>query len=111
MPMISPTDAEPFEAAGDEIGIVLCHGFTGMPGSLRPWAEALAAAGHTVRVPLLPGHGTTWKDANSTTWQQWYDALEQAFDAVRAECRQTFVGGLSMGGTLVLRLAEARGAD
>jgi carboxylesterase len=105
------TDAEPFTATGGPTGVVLCHGFTGMPGSMRPWGEALAAAGHTVSIPLLPGHGTRWQDANQSTWQDWYAALEQAFDAVRATCAQTFVMGLSMGGTLVLRLAEQRGPD
>jgi carboxylesterase len=103
--------AAPFAADGGPIGIVLCHGFTGMPGSMRPWAEALAAAGLTIRVPLLPGHGTRWQDANRTTWQQWYDELERSFDAVRTNCTHTFVAGLSMGGTLALRLAEQRGAD
>ena len=98
MPITAPADAEPFAAAGGAIGVVLCHGFTGMPGSMRPWAEALAAAGHTVRVPLLPGHGTRWQDANRRTWEQWYDELERAFDAVRANCTHTFVMGLSMGG-------------
>jgi carboxylesterase len=82
-----------------------------MPGSMRPWGEALAAAGHTVRVPLLPGHGTRWQDANRVTWQEWYDALERCFDEVRAGCDLTFVGGLSMGGTLITRLAEQRGTD
>jgi carboxylesterase len=107
----TPTDAEPFAAAGGPIGVVLCHGFTGMPGSMRPWGEALAAAGHTVSIPLLPGHGTRWQDANQVSWQDWYTALEHAFDDVRATCSQTFVMGLSMGGTLVMRLAEQRGAD
>jgi carboxylesterase len=82
-----------------------------MPGSMRPWGEALAAAGLTVRVPRLPGHGTTWQDANKTTWQDWYAELERAFDEVRSRCDRTFVMGLSMGGTVVLRLAEERGAD
>ena len=59
--------AEPFSADGGEVGVVLCHGFTGSPQSLRPWAEALAAAGHSVRLPLLPGHGTRWQDINRTT--------------------------------------------
>ena len=100
-----------FAADGAPVGAVLCHGLTGMPGSLRPWAEALAAAGLTVRLPRLPGHGTRWQDANKVTWQDWYDELERAFDEVRSRCEQTFVMGLSMGGTLALRLAEQRGAD
>ncbi|MBV9291510.1 MAG: alpha/beta fold hydrolase [Frankiales bacterium] len=104
-------DAEPFAADGGPVGAVLCHGLTGMPGSMRPWGEALAAAGLTVRVPRLPGHGTTWQDANKTTWQDWYAELERAFDEVRSRCDRTFVMGLSMGGTVVLRLAEERGAD
>lgn len=111
MPTFASADAEPFAAAGGPIGAVLCHGFTGMPGSMRPWAEALAAAGHTVRVPLLPGHGTRWQDANLVSWEDWYAELERAVDAVRATCKQTFIMGLSMGGTLVLRLAEQRGDD
>src|SRR3954447_25849975 len=104
-------EAEPFAADGAPVGAVLCHGLTGMPGSLRPWAEALAAAGLTVRLPRLPGHGTRWQDANKVTWQDWYDELERNFDEVRARCDRTFVMGLSMGGTLVLRLAEQRGDD
>jgi carboxylesterase len=104
-------DAEPYAADGGEIGTVLCHGLTGMPGSMRPLGEALAAQGLTVRIPRLPGHGTRWQDANAVTWQDWYATLEAAFDEVRSRCQHTFVMGLSMGGTLVLRLAEQRGAD
>ena len=104
-------DAEPFAADGAPVGVVVCHGFTGMPGSMRPWAEALAAAGLTVRLPRLPGHGTRWQDANKVSWQDWYDELERAFDDVRSRCQQTFLVGLSMGGTLSLRLAEERGDD
>jgi carboxylesterase len=107
----APSDALPFAADGGPIGAVLCHGFTGMPGSMRPWGEALAAAGHTVRVPLLPGHGTRWQDANQVSWQDWYNELERTVDEVRAQCRQTFIMGLSMGGTLVTRFAEQRSAD
>ena len=104
-------EAEPFSASGGPVGVVLCHGLTGMPGSLREWAEALAAAGLTVRLPRLPGHGTTWQDANRTLWQDWYAELERAFDDVRSRCDKAFVMGLSMGGTLALRLAEQRGDD
>jgi carboxylesterase len=108
---IPATDTEPYAADGGPIGAVLCHGLTGMPGSMRPWAEALAQAGLTVRVPRLPGHGTRWQDANRVTWQDWYSTLSSALDEVRATCTHSFVMGLSMGGTLVLRLAEERGSD
>lgn len=101
--------AEPFSADGGEVGVLVSHGFTGTPMSVRGWAEALAAAGHTVRLPLLPGHGTRWQDANATTWADWYGAVEAAFDELRSRCSTVFAMGLSMGGTLALRLAEQRG--
>src|SRR3954453_23049584 len=82
-----------------------------MPGSLREWGSGLADAGLTVRIPRLPGHGTRWQDANKVTWQDWYAELERTFDEVRSRCDRTFVMGLSMGATLVLRLAEQRGDD
>src|SRR6476646_5499568 len=104
-------EAEPYDAPGGPVGAVLCHGLTGMPGSLRAWGEQLAGAGLTVRVPRLPGHGTRWQDANRTTWQDWYAELERAFDEVRSRCERVFVMGLSMGGTLALRLAQQRGDD
>jgi carboxylesterase len=103
--------AEPFEAAGGSVGVVLSHGFTGTPQSLRPWAEQLAAAGFAVELPRLPGHGTRWQDLNDTRWPDWYGEVERAFDRLRSRCTEVFAAGLSMGGTLVLRLAEQRGAE
>jgi carboxylesterase len=105
------TGAEPYAHDGDDVAILLSHGFTSTPASLRPWAEALAGAGHTVRVPRLPGHGTTWRDMNRTTWADWYGALDAAFGELRARSRIVVVGGLSMGGALALRLAQRHGAD
>ncbi len=98
--------AEPFAADGGNVGFVLSHGFTGTPASMRPWAERLAAAGFTVRLPRLPGHGTTWQDANKSSWPQWYEAVETAYQEVAERCEHVFAAGLSMGGTLVTRLAE-----
>lgn len=101
-------DAEPFSADGGPVGVILSHGFTGTPASMRPWAQHLAAAGYTVRLPLLPGHGSTWQETNHTRWQDWYGAIEQAYDDVAARCETVFACGLSMGGTLVTRLAEQK---
>jgi carboxylesterase len=101
--------AEPFTHAGSRTGVLLLHGFTGTPQSLRPWAEHLAARGHTVSLPLLPGHGTTWQEMNRTTWADWYTAADAAFRDLGDGCDDVFVGGLSMGGGLALRLAEEHG--
>jgi len=104
--------AEPFLHDGsDEIGMLLCHGFTGSPQGLRPWGEHLAAEGLTVRCPRLPGHGTDWREMNRTRWTDWYGRVAEELAAVSARCATVLVGGLSMGGALALRLAQERGAS
>ena len=103
--------AEPFSHQGGATGVLLCHGFTGSPQSLRPWAGFLAEAGLSVSLPLLPGHGTSWQDMNRTTSEDWYATAEEALRALRERCDEVFVMGLSMGGCLALRLAETHGAD
>ncbi|MGY1663087.1 alpha/beta hydrolase [Geodermatophilus sp. SYSU D00705] len=107
--------AEPFAfpggPAGGGTGVLLLHGFTGSPFSMRPWGEHLAAAGFAVRAPLLPGHGTRWQDCNLSTEQDWVDAVTTALDELAAECDRVVVAGLSMGGTLAVRLAELRPDD
>jgi carboxylesterase len=99
---------EPFRHDGGSTGVLLCHGFTGSPASLRPWAEHLAAEGHTVSLPLLPGHGTDWRELELTRWPDWYTAVERELVELSQRCDHVFVAGLSMGGTLALRLAEQR---
>ncbi|MCW2545028.1 MAG: putative esterase/lipase [Frankiales bacterium] len=109
MPALTPPvqpGAEPIDLPGGRVGVLMSHGFTGCNQSMRPWAEFLGAAGLTVVAPRLPGHGTTIKDMNTTTFDDWYGEVERSFDALRARCDSVFAMGLSMGGTLVLRLAE-----
>lgn len=110
--MTSAPDHSPFRSpAGPgehRTGVVLSHGFTGSPHGLRTWAEALAEAGFAVRMPLLPGHGTTWQDLSRARWQQWHDALDQAWLELDAECDRVVAAGLSMGGALALRIAATR---
>lgn len=101
--------SEPYSHDGGRVGAVLIHGFTGSPKSMTPWATHLAEAGLTVRVPRLPGHGTRWQDMNVTTWQDWYAEVERAYAEVSSRCDAVFAMGLSMGGSLALRLAEVKG--
>ncbi|HET7014046.1 MAG TPA: alpha/beta fold hydrolase [Streptosporangiaceae bacterium] len=101
--------AEAYSHEGGSTGVLLCHGFTGSPQSIRPWAEFLANAGLTVSLPRLPGHGTTWQEMARTRWEDWYAEVDRAFDELRACTDEIFVMGLSMGGCLALRLAELHG--
>jgi carboxylesterase len=103
------TGAEPFSHDGSDVGVLLCHGFTGTPQSLRPWGEYLAERGYTVRVPLLPGHGTTWQEMNRTRWDDWYACVDAAFRELHETCGRVVVGGLSMGAALSLQLAQEHG--
>ena len=109
MPLMA--GADPYSHAGGPIGALLLHGLTGSPRSLRPWAHRLADAGLTVELPRLPGHGTRWQDMAVTRWEDWYAEADRSLTVLRQRCATTFVMGLSMGGTLALRLAQQRPDD
>ncbi|HEU5152756.1 MAG TPA: alpha/beta fold hydrolase [Iamia sp.] len=98
--------AEPWSAEGGDRGVLVVHGFTGNPHSMRPVAEALAAAGLTVDLPLLPGHGTAVADMLDTGFPDWLGAAEDAYAALAARCEKVAVVGLSMGGALTAWLAS-----
>ncbi len=98
--------AEPFFAEGGSTGVLLCHGLSGSPASLRPWGQYLAEHGYTVDVPRLPGHGTTVGECNLTRWEDWFAEVRRALLGLNERCTHVFVGGLSMGGALALHLAQ-----
>lgn len=104
-------EKEPFEHTGGPVGVLLCHGFTGSPATLRPWADYLVEQGMTVSLPRLPGHGTTWQDMTKTGWTDWYGEVDRALKTLAGQCEQIFLTGLSMGACLALRLAEVYGAE
>ncbi|MGH9081750.1 MAG: alpha/beta hydrolase [Acidimicrobiales bacterium] len=106
MPSPVMSGAEPFSATGGPEGVLVLHGFTGNPHSMRGVAERLADAGLTVELPLLPGHGTAVADLVPLRWKDWAAASEAAYQELAARCSRVAVVGLSMGGTLTCWLAE-----
>ena len=110
MPLLP--DAEPAFFRGQSPAVLVLHGFTGQPHSVKPWAEYLhREGGLTVSVPRLPGHGTTWQEMNKTTWQDWYAEAQRCLRQLLADHDEVFVCGLSMGASLTLRLAQEHGDD
>ena len=99
--------AEPFSAEGSNgHGVLVCHGFTGNPQSMRGLAQAFAAAGFSVELPLWPGHGTSLDDMVTTSWSDWSGAADVAYSELESRCEKVVVAGLSMGGTLATWLAS-----
>lgn len=103
---IIPT-AEPFFFPGDEMGILLVHGFTGTPKEMRSMGEYLAAQGHTVLGIRLPGHATQPEDMLRMRWQDWLHAVEDGYHLLHSAGKRIFIMGLSMGGILTLTAAAS----
>lgn len=101
--------AEPWSSPGEgsnaRTGVVVSHGFTGNPTSVRPLARRIADEGYAVEVPRLPGHGTRWQDLARTRWADWRGEIERVTDDLAARCDEVVLVGLSLGGALCLDVA------
>lgn len=103
--MTAPTipGAEPLSVVGKrDAGVLILHGFTGNPGSMRGLAEACVAAGFHVEMPQLAGHGTAMEDMIPTRWADWSRDAETAYQTLSKRVSKVVVMGLSMGGALTL---------
>ncbi|HHW37882.1 MAG TPA: alpha/beta fold hydrolase [Bacillales bacterium] len=98
--------AESFYIKGNDIGILLIHGFVGTPQSIKFVGNQLAEKGFTVYAPRLKGHGTHSNELEGTTFHDWLTELEQAYYKLNSICSHVFIAGQSMGGVLSLILAN-----
>ncbi|MED1472443.1 alpha/beta hydrolase [Bacillus salipaludis] len=98
--------AEKFKFKGNNIGILLSHGFIGTPQSVRYLGERIAENGFSVLGSRLKGHGTHYDDLENCTHEEWFESLEESYHELKQECKDVFVLGQSMGGTLALWLAH-----
>jgi carboxylesterase len=99
-----PGDA--FFWPGGSTGILLSHGWTATTAEVRLLAGHLHQQGYTVSGPLLPGHGVTPDDLGRARWQDWVQAIREAYHHLAAHCERVFVGGESMGALVTLFLAS-----
>ena len=99
---------EPLSIEGGPSGVLIIHGFTGNPSSMRSLSERIGAAGFSVEMIRLPGHGTTLEDLVPRRWDEFVDAALGAYDELAARCDRVAVVGLSVGGGLCALIAEQR---
>jgi carboxylesterase len=85
--------------------VLLLHGSGDTPQSLRYLADRLHAAGYSVHVPLLPGHGRSPRAFRQVSAHDYLAAARAALEEARAHNTWVAVAGLSMGGALAVQLA------
>ncbi|WP_117396896.1 alpha/beta hydrolase [Maritalea myrionectae] len=99
----------PFLIEGSSTGVLLLHGFTSTPQSVRYVGHLLhKLTGATIMAPLLAGHGTTPEDLAKTGFRDWLASAEAALETLHSRSEITCIAGLSLGGTIALNLSIRR---
>ena len=109
-PPVKP-GCESFAFEGGPVGIVMLHGFSGSPASMRPMGTWFAEQELAVEGVRLPGHGTDVEDLRRRTYLEWVDEASSSLARMRERCRTVVLLGQSMGGALAVHLAATHPAD
>lgn len=102
---------DPFSLGGGSVGVLMVHGLTGSPTSMRPIGEWLAAQGLSVEGVRLPGHGTDIEDLRTRHWTEWVDEAARGLASLRERCRTVVTLGQSGGASVVLTVVASRPHD
>lgn len=95
-------------SAAPVCGVLLVHGLTDSPYSMRHLAELFAEKGCYALVLRMPGHGTIPASLTRIGVEDWHAAVALGVAAVRkriGEDQPLFLAGYSNGGALVLHYA------
>ena len=88
------------------IGVLVIHGFTSTPQSIEYYSKKMYESGFHIEAPILTGHTTRWEEMNKLTYNDWIKDVNDAYKKLKSRVSKVFVAGLSMGGTLALKVAE-----
>ncbi len=86
--------------------VILIHGWSSTPYTIRKLGEYLHQQGYTVIGPRLTGHGTKPEDLQGVKWQEWLDDIEKVYKGIVGKYNEIFVAGTSLGGNLAILLAS-----
>ena len=81
-------------------GVLLTHGLSDSPYSMRHLARFFEENGFRIMAPLLPGHGTQPGDLLKVSWLEWAKTVAYGVDMLAAEVDEVYLAGYSTGATL-----------
>lgn len=90
----------------NDTALMYIHGFTGNVSEVRYFSDLSIKDGFDVISILLPGAGTNKEDFKKTNFTQWYNYARDSYLKYRKNYKNFFIAGLSMGGSITIRLAE-----
>lgn len=104
--LMDPDCAPIYKLNGNDKAILFVHGMPSSPATYIYYSDLAAEDGYDIITPLLPGFGTTNVDLHGQTFSGWYKYLSETYEMYRRLYDEFYVVGLSMGGSLTLKLAE-----
>lgn len=81
-------------------GVLLTHGLSDSPYTMRHLAEFFRQNGFRVMAILLPGHGTQPGDLLEATWREWAKAIAYGAYKLAEEVDEVYLAGYSTGAAL-----------
>jgi carboxylesterase len=88
--------------------VLVVHGFGDTPQSVRALGHHLHAAGYTVELPLLPGHGRTLAEFGQSRAHDWIGFVRDQTARLARQYAHVSLVGLSMGAALCAIAAAER---
>ena len=83
-------------------GVLLTHGLSDSPYTMRHLAEFFRQRGFRVMAVLLPGHGTQPGDLLEVAWQDWAKTVAYGAYRLAEQADEIYLAGYSAGATLSL---------
>jgi len=96
-----------FTLKGTSQAILCVHGYSATPQTFSELGPFLhKKLGFQVHAPVLPGHGTHFRDMDDTPWVAWTQAVSEVLSDLKQRFSKVHLVGLSMGGTLCHYLGQ-----
>lgn len=92
--------------SGGDSAVLLIHGFTGNPYSMRILGTYLSDRGVNAYGVRLAGHGTVVENLAQTDYRDWQESVRVAFAQIRRKYKYISIVGLSFGGNLAFNLTK-----